>query len=174
MALDRVHEGTRLALRGNQVVPAPRRHVRAVGLSRKPCSDWVGTVEIVKQPAVQAIDPECFLDGGHVKRHKLSVYRPACWSLRGFCGVPVWHRSRMTVCAPPNQPTALPGLTRGRTVCCGTQGRVLSRYAAPNANFVLVVAPHNGLGRAERAKKDTANQARALPGYQGQSPDWFV
>jgi len=35
------------------------------------------------------------------------------------------------------------------------------------------VAPHNGLGRAERAKKDTANQARALPGYQGQSP-WLV
>jgi hypothetical protein len=46
----------------------------------------------------------------------------------------------------------------------------LARYAAPNANFVLVVGPHNGLGRAERAKKDTANQARALPGYQGQSP----
>jgi len=30
---------------------------------------------------------------------------------------------------------------------------LLDRYAVPNANFVLVVSPHSGPGRAERAKQ---------------------
>ena len=47
------------------------------------------------------------------------------------------------------------------------------RYAAPNENFYLVVGPHNGLGRAQRAKKILSNQPGALPGYQGRAPGWL-
>ena len=34
-----------------------------------------------------------------------------------------------------------------------TQAGSLGRYAAANENLVPVVGPHNGLGRAKRAKK---------------------
>src|SRR6185295_18192420 len=45
--------------------------------------------------------------------------------------------------------------------------------AAPNANFVLGVGPHDGPG-ARSAPGDTALTSRgALPGFQGQSP-WLV
>ena len=40
----------------------------------------------------------------------------------------------------------------------------LDRYAVPNANLVLVAAPHSGPRRAERAIRDTVNQLRALLG----------
>jgi acyl-homoserine-lactone acylase len=53
------------------------------------------------------------------------------------------------------------------------QDRFSDRYAAPDAKFVLGAGPHSGPGHAERAKADTVNQPRALPGYQGQSP-WLV
>jgi hypothetical protein len=48
----------------------------------------------------------------------------------------------------------------------------LDRYAACCVNFVLLVARTAVLG-ARSAPGDTGNQARALPGYQGQSP-WLV
>jgi competence protein ComEA len=51
--------------------------------------------------------------------------------------------------------------------------RMLARYAARNENFVLGVSPHNGLGRAERAKRHWLTSRSALPGYQRQSP-WLV
>jgi hypothetical protein len=46
----------------------------------------------------------------------------------------------------------------------------LARYAAPNANFVLVVAPHNGLGRAERAKEILLTRRGLCRDIKWQSP----
>ena len=51
-------------------------------------------------------------------------------------------------------------------------GALLDRYAARCENFVLVVPRIAVLG-ARSAPRDTGNQPRALPGYQGQSP-WLV
>ena len=51
---------------------------------------------------------------------------------------------------------------------------LLDRYAAPSDDSVPVVSPHNGLGRAERAKKTTrTSHGRGSTGYQGQSL-WLV
>jgi hypothetical protein len=50
----------------------------------------------------------------------------------------------------------------------------LDRYEASCGNLVPVAQePHSGPRRAKRAKEILANQPRALPGYQGQSP-WLV
>jgi hypothetical protein len=57
----------------------------------------------------------------------------------------------------------------------------LDRYAAPNENFVLVVGPHNGLRRAQRAQETLCEPAKGFANtgarertrYQGQSP-WLV
>jgi hypothetical protein len=52
--------------------------------------------------------------------------------------------------------------------------KALDRYAAPDADFVLVAAEsHSGPGRAKRAKKTLLNESSALPGYRGQSA-WLV
>src|SRR5438128_376691 len=40
----------------------------------------------------------------------------------------------------------------------------LARYAARNANFVLVVRPHNGLGARSAPKDAGLTSRRALPG----------
>jgi hypothetical protein len=39
---------------------------------------------------------------------------------------------------------------------------------------LLVVSPHTGPRRAERAKKILSNQSRALLGYQGGALGWFA
>jgi len=69
VALNRVYQGTRCAGRRNQVVPATRRHVRAVGQSGQPRSDWIGAVEVVQQPSIQMVGAKARLDGSHVERH---------------------------------------------------------------------------------------------------------
>jgi hypothetical protein len=53
------------------------------------------------------------------------------------------------------------------------RGDPLARYAAPNANFVLVVAPHNGLGRAERAKKTLLTRRGLCRDIKGRALDWL-
>ena len=60
-------------------------------------------------------------------------------------------------------PTLSAGLVRTDT---------LDRYAACCGNFVLVV-PRRAVPAREARQKILANQPRALPGYQGQSP-WLV
>src|SRR5258706_11271021 len=50
----------------------------------------------------------------------------------------------------------------------------LVRYAAPNANFVLVVRPHNGLGARSAPSRHCANQAEAVPDIKGRALDWLA
>ena len=53
----------------------------------------------------------------------------------------------------------------------------LDRYAASNANSVLVADPHGGPRRAERAKQtQSTSQGEALEalGYQGRALGWFA
>ncbi len=71
--LNRMHQAGRLARRGHQIEPSARRHLGAVGGSQQPCSDGIGTVEIVEKPAIQVRSPEGFLYSCHVKRHEKSV-----------------------------------------------------------------------------------------------------
>ena len=58
----------------------------------------------------------------------------------------------------------------GSFTSASTRPFEISPLCGPNVNFVLVVEPHNGLGARSAPKRYCANQSRALPGYQGQSP----
>jgi hypothetical protein len=60
---------------------------------------------------------------------------------------------------PAGTLSAAAGRLRGVTLP-DAGGTAVDRYAARNANFVLVVGPHGGPG-ARSAPKDNANQPRA-------------
>ena len=71
VAFDGVHETARLTGGRDQVVPPPRRHVRAAGQPGQPRGDRVGPVKVVEQPSVQAGFAQSILDCGHIERHNV-------------------------------------------------------------------------------------------------------
>jgi len=64
--LDRVHQGARFAVRGNQIEPTPGREMTLLagdpGDIRR---DRIQPAKIVEQPAVDLLSPQCILDTAH-------------------------------------------------------------------------------------------------------------
>src|SRR5262245_48323709 len=74
VALDRVDETARLAVSGNEVVPAAGGHVLTAGQAGQACGNRVRSVKVVEQPAIQARVSQRVLHGGDVESHGLRQY----------------------------------------------------------------------------------------------------
>ena len=68
VALDGVHERPRAAGGGHEVVPAAGRHLAAVDTRQGP-GDGIGTVEVVEEPAIQAVFAQRHLHCADIERH---------------------------------------------------------------------------------------------------------
>jgi hypothetical protein len=80
VTFDCVHERSRFTRSGNQIEPAPGRHLARAVEPRQARRNRVGAVEVVEQPSVESLGAERALDRRHIQRHAFSI-TPACRDL---------------------------------------------------------------------------------------------
>jgi len=85
MSLDRMDQGARLPLGRHEVVPAAGRHLGAIDAG-KTTRDGIRSVEVVQQPAVEAVFAQCGLHRVDVERHAFQYRSFAAGTAAGMDG----------------------------------------------------------------------------------------